>query len=302
MEYSPPPFFKRGPSLLARFLFFSMLSLVLLISDARFSYLGSLRQVVAILVYPFHQVSGLPAALAKRAGEFFVMQSTLQRENDQLRRQNLLNAAVLQNQQALASENRHLRQLLGLKDKVARQFIGTQILYAHRDPFTRRIVVDKGSSDGVVAGAAVVDDIGVVGQVTRVFAWMSEVTLVTDKEQPVPIQVLRSGLRGVTFGIGYDGSLELRFMPVNADIQNGDLLVTSGIDGTYPPGLPVAVVANIERNAAYAFARIACTPAAGVNSFGQLMIVSSGEKPSDNPLLQEENAPRIKRPKKGIAP
>jgi rod shape-determining protein MreC len=121
---------------------------------------------------------------------------------------------------------------------------------------------------------------------------------VTDKEQAVPIQVLRNGLRGVTFGIGYDGTLELRFMPVNADIQNGDLLVTSGIDGTYPPGLPVAVVSNIERNAAYAFARIACSPAAGVSSFGQVMIVSTGEKPGQNPLIQEDSTPRLKRAKK----
>ena len=97
-------------------------------------------------------------------------------------------------------------------------------------------MVDKGFQHGVKAGQAVVDDNGVVGQVTRVFPWLSEVTLVTDKEQAVPIQAVRSGLRGVTFGIGYDGTLELRFMPVNADIQNGDLLVTSGIDGTYPAG------------------------------------------------------------------
>ena len=106
------------------------------------------------------------------------------------------------------------------------------------------------------AGFAVVDESGVVGQVTRVFPWASEVTLVTDKEQAVPIQAVRSGLRGVTFGIGYDGTLELRFMPVNADIQNGDLLVTSGIDGTYPAGLPVRGRVQVERNAAYAFARI----------------------------------------------
>jgi rod shape-determining protein MreC len=299
MEYSPPPFFKRGPSLLTRFTFFSLLSLVLLVSDARFSYLGSLRQVVAVVVYPLQEVSALPAALARRVADFFVMQASLQRENEQLRRQNLLNAAILQNQQALASENQHLRQLLALREKVVRQFIGAEILYAHRDPFTRRVVVDRGSRDGVLPGSAVVDDTGVIGQVTRVFAWMSEVTLVTDKEQPVPIQVLRNGLRGVTFGIGYDGSLELRFMPVNADIQNGDLLVTSGIDGTYPAGLPVAVVSNIERNAAYAFARIACSPAAGVNSFGQVMIVSTGEKPAENPFAQEDSIPRVKRSKKG---
>jgi rod shape-determining protein MreC len=298
MEYSPPPFFKRGPSLLTRFTFFSLMSLVLLVSDARFSYLSSLRQVVAVVVYPLQQVSGLPAALARQVKDFFVTQASLQRENDQLRRQNLLNAAALQNQQALASENQHLRSLLALRDRLARQVIGAEVLYTHRDPFTRRVVVDRGSQHGVLPGSAVVDDSGVIGQVTRVFAWMSEVTLVTDKEQAVPIQVLRNGLRGVTFGIGYDGTLELRFMPVNADIQNGDLLVTSGIDGTYPPGLPVAVVSNIERNAAYAFARIACSPAAGVSSFGQVMIVSTGEKPGQNPLIQEDSTPRLKRAKK----
>jgi rod shape-determining protein MreC len=298
MEYSPPPFFKRGPSLLTRFTFFSLMSLVLLTSDARFSYLNSLRQVVAVVVYPLQEVSSLPASLVRQVKEFFVTQASLQRENDQLRRQNLLNAAALQNQQALAGENQHLRRLLALRERVARQFIAAEVLYAHRDPFTRRVVVDKGSQHGVIPGSAVLDDSGVIGQVTRVFAWMSEVTLVTDKEQAVPIQVLRNGLRGVTFGIGYDGTLELRFMPVNADIQNGDLLVTSGIDGTYPSGLPVAVVSNIERNAAYAFARIACTPAAGVDSYGQVMIVAAGEKPGQNPLTQGEGTPRVKRGKK----
>jgi rod shape-determining protein MreC len=144
----------------------------------------------------------------------------------------------------------------------------------------------------------VVDEAGVVGQVTRVFAWVSEVTLVTDKEQAVPIQSVRSGLRGVTFGIGYDGTLELRFMPVNADIQNGDLLVTSGIDGTYPPGLPVAVVSNIERNAAYAFARITCTPTAGVTSFSQVLIVSTADQVPEKPMTDDEPGPKGRKAKK----
>jgi rod shape-determining protein MreC len=138
----------------------------------------------------------------------------------------------------------------------------------------------------------------VVGQVTRVFPWVSEVTLVTDKEQAIPIQSARNGLRGVTFGIGYDGTLELRFMPVNADIQNGDLLVTSGIDGTYPPGLPVAVVSNIERNAAYAFARITCTPAASVTSFGQVLIVSTTDRLPENPVPDEEPGPKGRKVRK----
>jgi rod shape-determining protein MreC len=298
VEYSPPTFFKRGPSLLTRFAFFSLLSITLLIADARFGYLQVLRQVLGTVVYPIERLSALPAVFANRVSEFFVTQARLERENEQLKRQELLDAAALQTQQSLAAENQHLRQLLGLRDRVERRMVAAEILYAPRDPFTRRVVVDKGFQHGVKAGQAVVDHIGVVGQVTRVFPWLSEVTLVTDKEQAVPIQVLRSGLRGVTFGIGYDATLELRFMPVNADIQNGDVLVTSGIDGTYPPGLPVAVVSNIERNAAYAFARITCTPAAGVNGFGEMLIVSGDDAFPQPPGPAEEGSGRQRKPRK----
>lgn len=274
MEYSAPPFFKRGPSLLTRFAFFSLLSAVLLVSDARFDYLNTVRKATAAVIYPLQRLSSMPADAIGRIGRFFVTQAELQRENAELRHQTLLDAAALQTQRALASENQQLRELLGLRARIQRTLIPAEILHAPRDPFTRRVMVDRGTRHNVQAGFAVVDRTGVVGQVTRVFPWASEVTLVTDKEHAVPIQVLRSGLRGVTFGIGYDGTLELRFMPVNADIQNGDLLVTSGIDGTYPAGLPVAVVTNIERNTAYAFARITCTPAAGVSSYGQVVLVS----------------------------
>ena len=298
MEYSPPPFFKRGPSLLTRFTFFTVLSVVLLVSDVRFSYLQVLRQAIATVVYPLQRLAATPAVLAGRVGEFFATQSQLQHENDQLKRQEVLHAAQLQVLKSLESENQRLRQLLGMRERLPRDFIAADILYAHRDPFTRRLVVDKGFQHGVKAGEAVVDDNGVIGQVTRVFPWASEVTLVTDKEQAVPIQSVRSGLRGVVFGIGYDGTLELRFMPVNADIQNGDLLVTSGIDGTYPAGLPVAIVSNVERNAAYAFARIICTPAAGVSSFSQILIVATTEKVPENPVTDTELGPTAKRGKK----
>src|SRR4249919_3442295 len=295
MEYSPPPFFKRGPSLLTRFTFFSILSVCLLVSDARFNYLMVFRQGIATVVYPMQRLGSMPGELSRRIGEFFVTQSRLQRENDQLRHQELRNSASLQVLKSLESENHHLRELLAMRERIARDFIPAEILYGHRDPFTRRVVVDRGIQHGVQAGWAVVDENGVVGQVTRVFPWLSEVTLITDKEQAVPIQAVRSGLRGVTFGIGYDGTLELRFMPVNADIQNGDLLVTSGIDGTYPSGLPVAVVTNIERNAAYAFARITCTPAAGVNSYGQVLVVLSDEKLPENPIPAEEGNAKPKK-------
>lgn len=295
MEYSPPPFFKRGPSLLTRFTFFSVLSAVLLISDARFSYLQLFRQGIATLVYPVQRLGSLPVEAANRIGEFFVTQARLQKENDQLKHQELRNDAALQVLKALESENKHLRELLAMRERIGRDFIPAEVLYGHRDPFTRRVVVDHGTLQGVHTGWAVVDENGVIGQVTRVFPWVSEVTLITDKEQAVPIQAVRSGLRGVTFGIGYDGTLELRFMPVNADIQNGDLLVTSGIDGTYPPGLPVAVVSNVERNAAYAFARITCTPAAGVNSAAQVLIVAANAQLPENAAAEPPAAPKPKR-------
>ncbi|HZP85473.1 MAG TPA: rod shape-determining protein MreC [Burkholderiales bacterium] len=299
MEYSPPPFFKRGPSLITRFAFFSVLSIVLLVADARFGYLRAVRALFSVVVVPLQQVSALPAAGLARVGEFFVTQAQLRRENDQLRRQALADAPALQTRESLAAENDNLRQLVGLRERLGRKTFAAEILYAPRDPFTRRVVVDRGGQDGLVPGLAVLDRTGVVGQVTRVFPWASEVTLVTDKEHAVPIQVQRSGLRGVTFGVGYDGTLELRFMPVNADIQNGDLLVTSGIDGTYPPGLPVAVVSNIERNAAYAFARITCTPAAGVSSYRQVLIVDKGEPQPENPLASEAAAMPTKARKGG---
>jgi rod shape-determining protein MreC len=268
------------------------------VADARFNYLQVLRQSIAAVVYPLQRLSSVPGSLVVRIGEFFVTQSQLQRENEQLRRQELLNTGAMQVGKALESENQHLRQLLGLRERLPREFIAAEILYSHRDPFTRRVVVDKGFQHGVKAGQAVVDETGVVGQVTRVFAWVSEVTLVTDKEQAVPIQSVRSGLRGVTFGIGYDGTLELRFMPVNADVQNGDLLVTSGIDGTYPPGLPVAVVSNIERNAAYAFARITCTPTAGVTSFSQVLVVSTADQVPERPMTDDEPGPKGRKARK----
>ena len=287
MEYTPPPFFKRGPSLLTRLSFFAALSLVLLYADARFHYMESMRKVVAVVLYPLQQLSDVPGELGSRVSNFFITQSSLQRDYERLARENFLNAGLLQTQQALIAENQHLRALLEMQERAEQSTVSAEILYFGRDPFSRKVIVDKGQMQDIEEGSAVVDDTGLIGQVSRIYPWTSEVALITDREQVVPVQIVRNGLRAVVFGVGYDGALDLRFMPVNAEIENGDVLVTSGIDGVYPAGLPVAVVSNIERNAAYPFARITCTPTAGVNRHKQVLVLSRLAPLPDYPAASE---------------
>ncbi|MEO8040089.1 MAG: rod shape-determining protein MreC [Betaproteobacteria bacterium] len=298
MQATPQPIFKRGPSLAVRFAFFAFLSLALLASDARFRYLEGIRTVASVVLYPLQQAASLPGELLTRTGEFFVTQSALYRENERLKREALLHAPQLQRLAALEAENAQLLRLMDAKPSPERKTTIAEILYESRDPFTRKVVIDRGTNHDVHAGEAVIDNVGVLGQITRVFPFVSEVSLITDKNQSVPVQNSRSGLRSVTFGLGHDGALELRFIPVNADIQIGDVLVTSGIDGTYPAGLPVATVANIERNAAFAFARITCTPSAGVSSFNRVIVLSAPPQMVPNPLKTE---PVAERPRKGSA-
>ena len=298
MEYTPPPFFKRGPSLLARLGFFALLSLFLLYADARFHYMEAMRKVIAIVLYPLQELADTPAEAASRIGNFFVSQSYLQRENDRLSHENFLHAGQLQSQQALIAENQHLRQLLEIQERAEQTSTVAEILYVGRDPFTRKVIIDKGSSQGIEEGAAVVDDTGLIGQVTRTFPWTSEISLISDREQVVPVQVVRNGLRAAVFGIGYDGALDLRFMPVNTDVENGDVLVTSGIDGVYPPGLPVAIVSNIERNAAYPFAKITCTPAAGANRNRQVLVMSRLTPLPDYPIAPDAKKGKARKAKK----
>lgn len=298
MEHQPPPFFRTGPTPLARLLIFSTLSLVLLAADARFNYLSVLRQIVSVIVYPLQRIASAPAAIVRRTGEFFVAQSSLREENIQLRRQSLAEAAALQQLHALQAENAHLRGLLAARERAAVKSVLAEILYAARDPFSRKIVVDKGAQHDVKSGQPVIDPVGIIGQVTRVYPWLSEVTLITDKDQLVPVLNLRNGLRAILAGTGHDGRLELRFVPLSADFQTGDRLVTSGIDGVYPPGLPVAEITHVERNTTLLFARIDCRPLAGVNNNMQVLIVSTGTEPPERPA-ETEKPVRSKKQRKG---
>ncbi|HNC52778.1 MAG TPA: rod shape-determining protein MreC [Accumulibacter sp.] len=272
MDHQPPPFFKRGPAPLALLSFYVAISLALLLIDARLQALEVLRQAISAFTEPVQQLAHLPAQFLDNAGNYFVSVSRLQDENAQLKRARLENVAQLLRTQQLEVENERLRRLLGVKQRQQASGQLAQILYSVRDPYSRRIVIDKGQQDKVVTGQPVIDDVGIVGQVTRVFPFVSEVTLITDKEQAVPVQIVRTGLRSVVFGLG-NGQLELRYLPANADVHDGDVLVTSGLDGIFLPGFPVAKVAHIERDTSYSFARIFCVPLAGVENFSEVMIL-----------------------------
>jgi len=302
MEHTPPPFFNRGPAPLVRLAFFASLSLALLVLDARFRYAEGLRSVLALAVYPLQSVAALPAALGQRIAGHFATQSQLRDENAELRAKLLAASQSAQRFDAAQAEADQLRRLIGAAERVPLKSTPAEILYNGRDPYARKVIIDKGNQQGVRAGSPVIDEIGVIGQVTRAHALAAEVTLLTDKDQAIPVQVVRNGLRAVAFGAGLSGMLELRFMAANAEIQNGDKLVTSGIDGTYPPGLPVATVARIERDAAYAFARIVCQPAAGVESGRFVLVLETEEKAQASPEepgnLGDKRAGKTRKPRR----
>ncbi len=273
MEYSPPPLFKQGASARAKVVFFSLLALALLLADSHLRSLTTIRQVIGTALYPLQMAALLPRDAAYKVGEYFTALSTLQNENKRLKQQQTINAETLQQSQQLYAENAQLRKLLGTSARLPLKSLMSEILYDARDAFTRKIVLNHGSDSGVALGQPVIDDLGVVGQVTRVFPFTSEVTLLTDKDQAIPVQVVRSGLRSVAYGRGQAGGLELRFMATNADIQKGDLLTTSGIDGVYPAGLAVAKVVQVETKSGATFARIVCQPSAGIDRNKQLLVL-----------------------------
>ena len=275
LDTSPPPFFKRGLSPPARLAIFSSLAFALMVMDGHYQYLDTLRGALSVIINPLQHGMNAPVQLASKIGGFFVVQGRLKGENADLKEKQLFLGGQLLQFQAVQAENAHLRNLLDAKKRYSQKTVFAEILYSGRDPFSRKIIIDKGSLQDVKPGQVVADHIGVVGQVTRVFPVVSEVTLITDKDQAVPVQNVRNGLRAVVFGNGQDGTLDVPFMPVNADLQNGDQLVTSGIDGVYPPGLPVAVVSKIERNAAFPFAKISCQPSAGIDRQRQVLILNT---------------------------
>jgi rod shape-determining protein MreC len=275
MEYSPPPLFKQGAPARVKVTVFAFISIALLMMDSRVHLLGTLRQAAGTILYPLQVAALMPRDALANMGSYFSTLSTLQKEVRELKSQQVAAAQALQQAQLQMAENVQLRKLMGARAHLPVQSMMSEILYDARDPSTRKVVLDRGIRQGVKLGLPVIDNAGVVGQVTRVFPFTSEVTLLTDKEQAIPVQVLRNGLRSVAYGRGQSGLLDLRFMAPNADIQVGDVLITSGMDGVYPAGLAVAKVVQVESSAAGAFGRVVCQPLAGIDRNRQLLILMS---------------------------
>jgi rod shape-determining protein MreC len=295
----PPPFFHRGPSPLARLAFFGLLSLALLFADTRYRYLESVRQLVATALYPVQRVLQLPGEAVAYVATYLSSQRALTVDNASLKERLLADAPSIQGYRSLEQENTRLRTLLGVGARFHGAATAAEVLYSGRDPFSQKLFVDKGESAGVQPGQAVIDETGVIGQVTRVFPYMAEVTLVTDKDHAVPVKVERSGVRSVMYGAGSGRLPELRFLSPNAEIQTGDRLVTSGIDGTYPAGLAVAQVVSVERETGQMFARVTCKPLAGVEKSPHVLVLGQAAAAPlrpDEPA--ESDAPRKGRGKR----
>ena len=282
-------FFLKGVSPTVKFAIFGLLSLLLLVVDSRYGVLHVVRDVVTVGLRPLQTIATAPVAATRWLGDFLELQSNLVRENGQLQKRVLADNSQLLRMQSLQQEYAELKSLFSSAQTQTKPPLYGEVLYGGRDPFTRKIIINRGDTHGVKEGQIAIDSFGVLGQVTRVMPLVSEVTLITNRNHTVPVQVQRTRQRALLVGTGQSDLLEIRFMPVNTDIRPGDILVSSQVGGVYPEGLPVARVVRIDRPGGLVFARIYCAPVGNVDRHRYLLI-----------LREEQTLPP--RPDDGAAP
>lgn len=273
MQLSPPPLFKQGTPALIKLAACLLISLILMVVDYQFKAMGQVRSIASFLLTPFEAIMLAPRDGLVASYDYLTTKSSLEQENEALTKR-VAELTLLANQSELfMSENAQLRKLIGIQEQTRFKILISQILYSPNNPLSQRVVIDKGASSNINPGQAVADHQGIVGQVVRVMEDKSEVALLDDRDMVIPIQVARNGLRGALHGNGRGRPLELRHMAAISDLQVGDILMTSGIDGVYPPGFAVATVDKIERNVDKNFAYVYCSPVGGVNRFRHVMIL-----------------------------
>lgn len=276
LDRTAPPLFNQGPSALSKLIFFSALALFLMVADARFNIVQPVRTGIGAVLYPIQWLALKPVQLVAGGGRYLEDLQTAQNNEAEARKALALQSERASQADTLAKENARLRAMLELRQTTQTPGRVAEVLYDTADPYTRKLIIDQGLSSGIAAGSPVIDENGVLGQVTQVQPFTSEVTLVIDRDLSIPVQNTRTGARSVAFGdaSAHGGGLELRFIAANADVQEGDVLTTSGVDGVYPPGLPVAKIDRIERRAESAFARIHSAPVGHVSSARYVLVLA----------------------------
>ena len=273
IDRSLPPLFRRGLSPVLKLLLCLLAAAILLLSDKRFQALVGVREVMVSALYPLEKAMSWPREGLNEVKHRFSTLRQLFGENQILRARNAeLTQKTLRYDQ-LEIENSRLRALLELRQINPSHMLAAEVLYETRDPASHKIVIGRGSQQGLRIGMPIIDERGLIGQVTRVFPWQAEVTLLTDKSISVPVQLTRTGLRAIASGSSKQGYLELQFVAAGADLQVGDILITSGLDGIYPPGLPVAKLVEISNKVNTQFALINCEPIAQLHYYRQVMVL-----------------------------
>ena len=274
LDRTPPPFFRQGPSALTRLMFFAALALFLMVADTRFQLkTGPLRAVVATVLNPVERVLRVPVDAWQDGAEYFLGLEHALAEEAKARQELSAQAARSARVDQLMQENLRLRALLDLRPALKVRSQAAEILYDAPDPYSRKVIIDRGARHGLALASPVINEAGVLGQVTRVYPYSAEVTLLTDKEAAIPVLNNRTQARSAAFGNPNGAGLELRFMAGNADVQIGDELSTSGVDGIYPAGVPVAKVTNIDRVVESGFARISLVPLASPDSVRHVLVL-----------------------------
>jgi rod shape-determining protein MreC len=275
LDRTPPPFFRQGPSALTKLSFCSALAVFLMVADARFTITQPIRATVATMLYPLQRALLVPVEAITDSRDYVGGLSRAIAAEQAARGELARQSERAQRADQLERENARLRALLDLRPTLAVRSQAAEILYEAADPYSRKVIIDRGVTHNVVPGSPVINEAGVLGQVTRVYLQSSEVTLLTDRDAAIPVLNSRTQARSAAFGGagGGIGLLEMRFMAGNADVQVGDLLTTSGVDGVYPPGLRVASVAKIDRKIDTGFARIVLAPTASPDGVRHVLVL-----------------------------
>jgi len=271
----------RAPSVLTRLVLSVSVSTALMVADHRGHHVERFRAMLTFTLYPLQTMAGIPSAIATGVVELFTNKRELEAANARLHDEQVLLLARLQQFDSLEEENRRLRQMLGSATRVGERALAAELIEVSTEPFSRRILIARGERDGVYVTQPVIDAHGIMGQVTQVFGAQSRVTLITDPGHAVPVLVNRNGLRALVFGNGNPDSVKVPYLTATADIKEGDLLVSSGMGGTFPAGYPVAMVTKIVNDPDEAFLDVAARPVAQLNHSKQVLLVWPSTKSSD---------------------